>query len=310
MSTDICYCPSCHSEKVHLIGPIPASNIFAGRVLEKSIKGGELWKCLSCHLFFRYPRLSKAEIDQLYKSGNPESWQTQPSQRADYQIIREWISGITGIKRILDVGCFDGQLLQFLDGDYQRFGVEIHQAAAQRAQKKGIIILGTDFSDLPAIDGHMDVVLAVDVIEHSYDPKAFLKSLKNLVVADGYIAITTGNTDSSSWRLMGSQYWYCHIAEHLSFINPSWAYIAAKELGLEVVRIDTFSHSKDRMSLSKRLYEALSNFLLKFFPNIFKFLRRFGAGNIDTNRNPELALTPPYWMSAKDHMLVVFKKCN
>lgn len=208
----------------------------------------------------------------------------------------------------MDVGCFDGRLLEYLGRDYAWLGVEIHEEAAQRARARGVDVVSSDFSNLSELNAGVDVALAVDVIEHSFDPKIFLAALAANVRPGGYAVVATGNTAAPSWRLMGSHYWYCHIAEHLSFINPSWAEKVASQLGLEVVYLRRFSHAEGAVPLKQRVYEAVANLILRFTPTLFARLRRFGVGGIDLGKYPDLELAPPYWMTAKDHMLVIFRK--
>lgn len=303
-----CKCPSCRTISVRYIGAIPPSITFAGRMLEQMLSGGALWECRGCHLLFRHPRPSEVELNSLYQSGHAESWSTPVVQRTDWGLIREWLKKQLGVKRVMDVGCFDGRLLEFLGRDYEWMGVEIHAEAARRARARGVNIVSSDFGNLSKLDLNVDVAMAVDVIEHSLDPQAFLASLAACVRPGGYIIVTTGNTEAPTWRLMGSRYWYCHIAEHMSFISPTWARHVAPRLGLEIEHVRLFSHADGAVSFKQRIYEASANLVLRFAPNLFALLRRFGVGGIDIARYPGLAFAPPYWMSAKDHMLVVFRK--
>jgi len=252
--------------------------------------------------------MSKLELDRLYRQGNVEGWSTPETERTDWLMVKDWLSTQEDVKRILDVGCFDGRFLGFLGDRYDRMGVEIHAEAAERARARGVDIVGDDFDHLSALNVGADVVLALDVIEHADDPKNLLASLVSCVRTGGFVALTTGNSDALSWRLMGSRYWYCHIAEHLSFINPVWAKRVAPQLGLEIEYLQLFSHAKGRASIKQKGYETFANLLLRFAPKLFALLRRFGAGDIDLDRYPGLAFAPPYWMSAKDHMFVVFRK--
>lgn len=301
-------CPGCGSAKLRRIGPIPASNTFAGRVLGEEIEGGELWKCCACNLVFRHPRMSKDQIDRLYCAGNEEGWQTPVASRTDWRLIREWLAVHKGLKCILDVGCFDGRLLEFLGRDYEWMGIEIHAEAARRARARGVNVVSNDFGNLSTLNADIDVAMAVDVIEHSLDPGVFLASMAACVRPGGYIMVTTGNTEAPTWRLMGSRYWYCHIAEHMSFISPTWARHVAPRLGLEIEHVHLFSHADGAASFKQRIYEVTANLVLRIAPQLFALLRRYGAGGIDLVRYPGLAFAPPYWMSARDHMLVVFRK--
>ena len=137
---------------------------------------------------------------------------------------------------------------------------------------------------------------------------AFLAQLAQAASPGGLVIVATGNTDASSWRFMGSRYWYCHIAEHISFINPAWAHRAAHHLGLDVVAIQTFSHVDSRGKWGRRLREMIVNLAYRASPWMFARLRQLGAGGIDVVRFPELLEVPPYWLTAQDHILVVFKK--
>lgn len=300
-------CPSCASHSVRQVGPIPPSNTFAGRVLDYVLPGGFLWECLDCCLGFRYPRLPKTEVDGLYRLGNNESWPEPVGGRTDWMLISKMISSISGIKRVLDVGCFDGRFLEYLGQGYERFGLEIHKEAAERARQRGVNIIADDYSELSSNQLQVDAVLAIDVIEHSYDPQEFLACLASVVREDGIIIITTGNTDAPTWRLMGSGYWYCHIAEHMSFINPAWAQNVAQHIGLEVIAVKRFSHMEDD-KFSHRLYEIFANLVYRVSLRLFSGLRRLGGGGIDVKAYPELLHVPPYWLSARDHVLVAFKK--
>ena len=127
------FCPSCGSSKPSLIGPIPGSNAFAGRHLDRILPGGSLWKCSNCYLHFRFPILAKDDADELYRQGSSESWAEPLSQRVDWQIVKKVISATPDIKSIIDVGCYDGRLLDQFGSEYIKVGIEVHQDAANIA---------------------------------------------------------------------------------------------------------------------------------------------------------------------------------
>ena len=305
---DIKKCPSCSSNELKLFGTIPPSSLFAGRILDRLLDGGNLYKCLSCCIFFRSPHSSTQELNSLYASGSTNNWSTDVEERADWCLIRDWITKNDAVKYVLDVGCYDGRLLHSLGPEVTKYGVEINETAASYAKSKGVIILGDDFSELGNFEPTVDVVIAADVIEHSPDPKQFLSNLASAVKEGGHILITTGNTDSVSWRLMGSKYWYCFIAEHLSFINPSWVKHVAPQMSLQIEQVKFFSHAHGSIGLKVRIYELMCNLVLRFAPSFFAFLRHQGLGGIDVQKRPELEMSPPSWMSARDHMFVVLRK--
>ncbi len=163
-------CPGCGADNTSRLGNIAPSNLFAGRQLEQVLPGGSLWACPSCHLLFRYPRPEVETLKTLYQSGAAENWPTPVDQRTDWCLVRNWIKSKQGISRVLDVGCFDGRLLEYLGRDYVWLGVEMHEEAARRARERGVNLVSADFNQQQAPTVDADVALAIDVIEHSADP--------------------------------------------------------------------------------------------------------------------------------------------
>lgn len=296
-------CPDCSSQAT-LIGPIPVTNIFAGRILEQPLSGGSLYRCQQCSLGFRWPRLSKSELDRLYEQGNVQTWLESPQGRRGWIIARGWLEKVLlRGKSILDIGCFDGGFLKPLAGFYNTYGIEIHEEARRIAEKNGIEIVGGDFS---SIKGKFECVTAFDIIEHVEEPGRFLEKCFEAVPSGGRVLISTGNMDALTFKLMGSRYWYCTIAEHLSFISPQWISFYAEKVGYVIEKQECFAHN--RGSLLRRVKEGLANYLYLVSPGVFSWLRSQGVGVRNVKKHPELADHPPVWPSAKDHFIVLLRK--
>ena len=184
-------CPSCGSSNVKLIGKIPYTDVFAGKVLSEPLNGGGLYSCDMCNCFFRFPRLSKYEMDVLYRLGDDENWTPSKDQkRPDWKIAYSWMLNRNTNRQVLDVGCFSGEYLQGLLGTgADLYGVEIHKEAADRARNFGVDIIGDDFECLSTEDKRFDVVTSFDVIEHVYNPKLFLNMLVDVTKPGGEIII-------------------------------------------------------------------------------------------------------------------------
>lgn len=300
-------CVCCGSNELVLIGAIPASIYFAGRYLDLPLQGGNLFRCLNCQLVFRYPQLSKEELDRLYCQGNPINWQTAPETRKDWEIAIKWISqNMPGANSILDVGCFDGGFLRFVGADYSRFGIEIHDAARRAAQESGVQIIGADFASLTEATASFDVVTAFDVIEHVNNPMYFLEKLAMATRKKGIVIVSSGNSEAYGWRLLGAHYWYCVIGEHLAFINPKWCAWAAPRVGLELKLMATFSHSDT--TIWQQAIDTLKNLIYAFSPRGFALLRLLGLGGDVYRVHKELLNYPPNWISAKDHCIYLLEK--
>jgi 2-polyprenyl-3-methyl-5-hydroxy-6-metoxy-1,4-benzoquinol methylase len=299
-------CPSCTNEDLYCVGDIADTNLFAGRVLPQPLCGGQLFRCLNCNLYFRYPRLNKEQLKALYEQGEEEHWHNVARERKDWEIASAWVKKYLPQGKILDVGCFDGGFLQSLGDRYKHFGVEIHPAASQRARGNGITILGADFEVLDEITDKFEAVVAIDVIEHVSDPLSFLRSLANVTQKGGLVILATGNTEAFSWKIMGSHYNYCAIAEHISFISPQWCQEAATRSGLKLEHVKLLSHSP--ANVFRRTADLGKNIFFRLSPSLSAWLRQRGVGKMNVKEHAGLAFYPPTWPSAKDHFVSLFRK--
>lgn len=247
--------------------------------------------------------MAKEELDALYQGGSETTWSSPLDSRTDWRIGREWIEQLVPMgSRILDVGCFDGGFLEPLVDSYQCSGIEIHQSASERAKQKGIEVIGSDFSE---VTEGFDCITAFDVIEHVEQPMAFLDHCLAAVRPRGWVLVSTGNLDAFSFRMMGSRYWYCTIAEHISFLSPVW-FRAVEQKGGCIVKRAMFAHG--RASALRQLREAANNVLYRTNPWAFRTLRKLGFGGKSVHVFPELADHPPLWGSARDHFMVLVQK--
>jgi SAM-dependent methyltransferase len=267
-----------------------------------------LYRCGNCALKFRHPRLPKAMMDTLYEQGGASEWEGVTARRPDWQIAAQWllVERRSREYRVLDVGCYDGAFLASLGEDVGKFGIEINPGAQVRAQQRGVHIIGRNFQDLRTAAASFDAAVALDVVEHVENPFDFLSQLAGTVKRKGVLIIATGNTDSGSWRLMGSRYWYSAFGEHISFVNPRWCNAVAQACGLQVEEIATFAHGG--RTTSKIFSDTLRNLSYRAVPALWRALRRNGVGGHDARRFPALADYPPAWTTARDHFICRFRK--
>ena len=271
------------------------------------IKGGSLWTCKTCNLAFRFPVLSKHELDMLYKSSNDQSWITLFEERHDWKIANTWLkSNIPKKSSIIDIGCFDGCFLENLVNEYTCFGIEPHSAASFKAKNKGIKIIGEDFFSKEPLSYQVDCITAFDVIEHFHNPNLFLENCFKLIKPNGYLIISTGNFQAPTFQFMGSTYWYSAIPEHISFISPQWFNEAIKNINFKIIKTEKFSYKEESILTSYK--EAFKNILYRISPSIFALLRQAGIGKTDVSTHKELTYYPPGWMTAKDHFLTILQK--
>jgi SAM-dependent methyltransferase len=290
-------CRQCGSTNLKNRGPIPRGRFFAGQALSPVWSGGSLYECADCELVFRDPISEEAVYERLYATA-PETVYASTSLRHDQELARDAILARHASGNVLDVGCFDGALLESLGRGFEKFGVEASRAATDVCRRRGIDVVAPSIRDLPSIERRFDAVCAVDVIEHVADPLGFLRRVRDLVRADGSIVISTGNSDTLAWRAFGGRYWYCSFPEHISFVSATWVRCAADALDLDIVGITPFRH---RQAGATRAHAVVG------------FLKRLGISTAEYSVSALLPdyrrLGPRYVLgfpgAVADHMLVV-----
>jgi len=296
-------CPTCSYDHSLNLGEIPDAIKFAGRDLGAPVSGGYLWKCTTCGIRFRFPRLEKHILDGFYRAASTDAWATPSEERVDWALARKHLSLNGRDGRLLDIGCYDGRFLESLNDEWERFGIEVNENAAAKARVSGIGIIGADIENLATDSERFDAITAFDVIEHVENPLAFLATCSNVLVTGGMLIVATGNTSSLPWRLLGSRNLYCVLPEHLAFINPSWCEWAAPRVGLSMKL--SLSYRRSRTSVPTIIADLMKNCLYSVSPGIIAFMRRMGIGNVS---HPVKFAYPPLWPSAKDHFISIFVK--
>ena len=100
-----------------------------------------------------------------------------------------------GAGPILDLGCGDGVLAQFLElQGYTMIGIDADKSKVRAAKKRdptGHYAVGSVYDNLHARYGAFPAVISVEVIEHLFDPHRFADTVCSLLEPGGVAVITT-----------------------------------------------------------------------------------------------------------------------
>ena len=105
-------------------------------------------------------------------------------------------------KKVLDVGCGDGYVSSVLVGDNEVFGLDISESAVKEARKKGIKAFVSNLDGIPFPDKSFDAVLALDILEHLFDPVFVLREVKRVLKDDGILLISVPNAANIYSRMV------------------------------------------------------------------------------------------------------------
>ncbi|MDO9205535.1 class I SAM-dependent methyltransferase [Methylotenera sp.] len=293
-------CRFCGHASCDSLGGIAVSDMFAGRITDFPISGGQLWHCSDCDSMFRYPVLSESDYLALYESVNSDIWEDD-ALRKDQILVHSAISHVLESGKILDVGCYAGQFLAAFSPSYDKFGVEPSQAAAVRAGDKGIHVLGATINDI-APEMKFDCIVSIDVVEHLLDPVDFFNKAFQLLNPNGFLIISTGNPSSFAWRhIFKSRFWYVTNAEHVSFPSQKFIKNLTHKLGGEVVEVTNFCYAD--IGFKRSLIKLFGQCTYALSPKLYSAMRGLEG---DGSRNPSIYSLGLF----KDHHLIVIRKMH
>jgi SAM-dependent methyltransferase len=94
--------------------------------------------------------------------------------------------------RVLDIGCGAGSVSgELVRRGHLVHGLDVLEEAVCRAKRRGIQAEVYDLNRLPLPfeENHFDCVLALDILEHLYDPLGLLRDLYRLLAPDGFAIV-------------------------------------------------------------------------------------------------------------------------
>lgn len=110
-------------------------------------------------------------------------------------IADTFFGGISG-KKVLDVGCGEGTLLELIRRKGNDVaGVDISHSGVDKTKAKGVICFLADISNerLPFYDDEFDMVTCLETVEHVENPLRCLQEIKRVLKADGTLIISIPN---------------------------------------------------------------------------------------------------------------------
>lgn len=142
--------------------------------------------------------------------------------------------------RVLDAGCGSGWFLERLDrAGFEAHGVDLSSTAAAEARKRcpAAQVQAASLEErLPFPDGHFDAIWSTEVIEHVFDPKAFLEELNRVLRPGGLLVLTTpyhGLAKNLAIAVAGFDRHFDPVGPHIRFFTIPSMYRLLAETGFK-----------------------------------------------------------------------------
>ena len=230
-----------------------------------------------------------------------------------WKLQHELIAKFKKDGRILDIGCSSGAFLGTMDRSrWELYGTEISPETAEIARMStGAQIFTGEASDAPYPQDCFDVITSFDLLEHVYDPRAFLMKVREWLRPGGIYCLNLPNIDSWEARLFGS-YWYgLEMPRHVTHFSPKSLSRAMQSLGFEqavlvtppVAYVERSANYVAGALWSKLGFRTVSQAEAKRDGLLWKAVRR----------GLRMAIVEPFgrlasWSGAGGSMLAVFRK--
>lgn len=208
-------------------------------------------KCRSCGQMVTMPRLTEADLPELYSQYYPrrnidfDALERESALVANkYSRFKRWLSGTDNQghylakpgQRVLDIGsgsCLS--LLELRQLGVDPFGVEADPNVALIAQRYGLNVHIGNIHNNPFPGEIFDLITLNQVIEHLPDPAALLRVVRNRLAPCGRIVLSFPNVSSWQRRLSGARWINWHAPYHQHHFNLRSFTLLARQLGYEVV---------------------------------------------------------------------------
>lgn len=166
--------------------------------------------------------------------------------------------------RLLEIGCGAGFYLAHMRMlGWSVWGIEVDPVAADVAAKyAGCQVHVGTLEDAPFEADSFDVIVSHHVIEHVYDPKAFVSSAGRLLSKGGLMAVQTPNFRSLGHRLFGADIYSLDPPRHLCLFSPGSMQTLFEDSGLfSDVRTTTLTGASSLAIRRRYAVRETGNFL-------------------------------------------------
>lgn len=240
-------CPACGSRQFQSLFET------TDRLFRTTDKKFLVVQCADCALLRLYPWPTLEELREYYPA---DYWLDPKSNAADrfgdlYRriVLRDHLRFVLGALRrtgsgpVLDVGCGGALFGRMLRArGHQCVGLDFSVQAARVGWKTNGVPVGVgDFALAPFRPGTFAVITMFHVLEHLYDPAAYLEAVRDYLRPGGSLVVQVPNAGSWQFLLFGENWNGIDVPRHLINFRVRDLDALLEHCGFEVLRHKYFS---------------------------------------------------------------------
>jgi 2-polyprenyl-3-methyl-5-hydroxy-6-metoxy-1,4-benzoquinol methylase len=212
-------------------------------------------QCPDCGTLYQNPRPAIDAFEAFYRRSESSRYWAEVffpavAETRREKIVRPRVERMAAIcaeksievEHLIDVGAGYGV---FLDEWRRRFpdvhalAVEPSAALAAECRKKGFAVVEELVENVTGHDNSADLVICFEVLEHVYDPLAFVRVLKSLARPNGYVFVSTLCIDGFDLQVLWDRSTQISPPHHINFFSVQGFRDLFRRAGLSDVMVIT-----------------------------------------------------------------------
>jgi len=240
------------------------------RLYHTTTRQFDVVRCDRCGMLRLDPQPSPEELHRYY----PDNYWFVPDTSAASRleeawrrlVLRDHVGFVTEALRqsrasgpLLDVGCGGGLFLGMMrERGFRVLGLDFsREAAAVAWRRQQAPAMVAEFARAPLRPASLAAITMFHVVEHLYDPRAYLAAARELLAPGGRLIVQVPNAASWQARLLGATWNGMDVPRHLFDFRDSDLEKLLAGAGFEVVRRKYFSLRDNPAGLASSLAPAL-----------------------------------------------------
>lgn len=120
-------------------------------------------------------------------------------------------------KKILEIGCGSGGIIQYLKDNNFVVGIDASKSGIQRLLKKGIkgLVIDLDKEKIPYEDNFFDMIIFIGTIEHLKNPQNCIDEIKRVLNIQGKLIVSIPNPKTGHYYIYPGLFEYYYFKEYL-----------------------------------------------------------------------------------------------
>ena len=246
--------------------------VFRGsdRLYHTTAKQFSVVRCGQCGLLRLDPQPPPEELGDYY----PNNYWFAPDQSAasrmeeayrrlvlrdHVQFVSQALRSSTARGPLLDIGCGGGLFLGMMrERGFRVIGLDNSREAAGIAwRRQQVPAVVADTERAPLRPGGLAGLTMFHVMEHLYDPRAYLRAARELLAPDGRLVVQVPNAASWQARILGPAWNGADVPRHLFDFRDRDLVKILEAAGFEVLRRKYFSLRDNPAGLASSLAPSL-----------------------------------------------------